>query len=303
MADNTQVKHESDLQDSDRLSNDQDNGRAVDGQNVSSAADTRVIEIGWQVVILPVALALVVWIGWQAGRMIAVARLPEAPIAASAPATNNVAQDGSVILSPDGQGGPVTIDLGGGAQQIAPQQRMDPNAIYPIAERFHPLKDQPAPDFTMRLLGTDEEVSLSDFQGQPVLINFWATWCPPCRAEMPWIESIYQKYKDAGLVVLAVDAGEKVPPSMVEETVQRYVTGSQLTFPVLLGDNTYDVQREYSVYGLPGTVLVTPEGTIAEYHSGMYPNEATLEDRIKGIMPGMEPQGPGSGPGAGTDGP
>lgn len=276
---------------SSTLTNDQ----SKDGKD-AAPSETRVVEIGWQVVLLPVALAAVVGIGWQAGRSIARARQPEAPITANAPAAGVVGQDGTISLSPSGQSGPVTIDLGsGGVQSIAPQQR-DMNAIYPIAERFHPLKGEPAPDFTMRLLGTDQEVSLSDFQGQPVLINFWATWCPPCRAEMPWIESVYQKYKDDGLVVLAVDAGEKVPASMVEETVQRYISGSGLTFPVLLGDNTYDVQRVYSVYGLPGTVLVSPEGTVSEFHSGMYPNEATLEDRIKSIMPGMEPLGPGGEP-------
>lgn len=267
---------------------DENTGATMDNRNkdtgsTSSGDDKRVIEVGWQVVLLPVALGLVVWVGWQAGRLIASSRQPEqAIVSASPPNVLPVVQDG-----------PITIDLsGGGAQQFA-QPTRDMTAIYPLPERFHPLKDKPAPDFTMRLLGTEEEVSLSDFLGQPVLINFWATWCPPCRAEMPWIESLYQKYKDDGLVVLAVDAGEKVPPSMVEETVQRYVSSSQLTFPILMGENTYEVQRAYSVFGLPGTVLVTPEGIIAEFHSGMYPNEATLEDRIRVIMPGLEPLGPG----------
>lgn len=269
-------------------------GRGAGGRTGGAGEDTRVIEIGWQVILLPVALGLVVWGGWQAGRMIALSRQPQTPVTAGAPGVGGVVQDGSAIVVPQGQEGPITIDLGNpGVQSVAPS-RIDNSTIYPIAERFHPLKGKPAPDFTMRLLGTEEEVALSDYLGQPVLINFWATWCPPCRAEMPWIESVYQKYKDDGLVVLAVDAGEKVPASMVEDTVQRYISGSGFTFPVLLGDNTYDVQREYSVYGLPGTVLVAPDGTVAEFHSGMYPNEATLEDRVKGIMPDLEPIGPGS---------
>ena len=257
--------------------------RSKDAGSSSSGDGKRVIEIGWQVILLPVALGLVVWVGWQAGRLIARGNQPEQVAVVT----------GNLNVPPVVQDGPIKIDLtGGGAQQFA-QPTRDMTAIYPLPERFHPLKDKPAPDFTMRLLGTEEEVSLSDFKGQPVLINFWATWCPPCRAEMPWIESLHQKYKDDGLVVLAVDAGEKVPPTMVEETVQRYINGSQLTFPVLMGENTYEVQRAYSVFGLPGTVLVTPEGNIAEFHSGMYPNEATLEDRIRVIMPDLDPLGPG----------
>ena len=78
-----------------------------------------------------------------------------------------------------------------------------------------------------------------------------------------------------------VTAGERVPPSMVEDTVKQFMERMGLTFPGLLGDNTYDVQRTYSVYGLPSTFIINPDGTIVDYHNGMYPNEATLEAQIQ----------------------
>ena len=77
---------------------------------------------------------------------------------------------------------------------------------------FHPLLQQPAPDFNMTLLETGQPVKLSDYRGKPLLINFWATWCPPCRYEMPWLQNAYAAHKDKGFELLAVDAGERVWP-------------------------------------------------------------------------------------------
>jgi thiol-disulfide isomerase/thioredoxin len=129
-------------------------------------------------------------------------------------------------------------------------------------------------------------MTLSELQGRPVMVNFWATWCPPCRVEMPWIQSVYDEHKDKGFEVLAVDAGERVPPSMVADTVSQFTNMMGLTFPVLMGDNTYQVQRDWSVYGLPATFLLDEEGKVADVHTGMYPNEVTLKSRLEAIVPG-----------------
>ena len=75
-----------------------------------------------------------------------------------------------------------------------------------------PQVGKQAPDFQLQSLD-GQSVSLSSFQGKPVLINFWATWCPPCRGEMPYIQQVYEEWSDKGLVILAIDIGEN--PSTV----------------------------------------------------------------------------------------
>jgi len=242
----------------------------------------REIVIGPRYLVLPVLALAFVAGGWWLGRSLAARRIAEQPAVASQPVAQPIGDAGSLGVTGN-EAMPFTIVP---ADQGNPGlgYTMDPGQVIPLQERYHPLMDQPAPTFSMRQLDTGAEVSLDQFAGQPVLINFWATWCPPCRAEMPWIENVYNEFKGQGLVVLAVDAGEKVPPSMVEDTVSRYIASSGLTFPVLLGDNTYDVQREYQVYGLPGTALVDRAGVFVAYHSGMYPNEATLRDQVERLL-------------------
>lgn len=281
----------------------------LEGDGAVAEDGPRVIEIGWQIVLLPVLAIVMVAGGWFLGRQLAMRGQAEDPVAAApqaeAPGFAAGQTNAQGQVQAPAQGGSVPVIVTVAAPSGSQSGGIDQTRVYELPERFHPLIGQPAPDFTMRYLGTEEEVSLSSFAGQPVVLNFWATWCPPCRAEMPWIESVYNKYKDQGLVVLAIDAGEKVPPSMVEETVQRYIDSTGLTFPVLLGDNTYDVQRQYSVMGLPGTVMVGADGIVRAFHSGMFPNEATFEDQVKRhLLTDAAPidEAPAEGGDAGADG-
>jgi len=252
----------------------------------TEAADggPREIVIGPRFLILPVLALAFVAGGWFLGRTLAARRIAsQPPVAAVDPALAQPLGSAGALGVTGDEPVPFAIVPADQGNPLA-GYGLDPGQVVPLQERYHPLVDQAAPAFTMRQLDTGEEVSLSQFAGQPVLINFWATWCPPCRAEMPWIENVYNEFKEQGLVVLAVDAGEKVPPSMVEETVARYIASQGLTFPVLLGDNTYDVQRDYQVYGLPGTALVNRDGVVVAFHSGMYPNEATLRDQVERLL-------------------
>jgi thiol-disulfide isomerase/thioredoxin len=160
-----------------------------------------------------------------------------------------------------------------------------PGEVIDLPRKPHVLLQQPAPDFAMADVISGETVSLSGLLGKPVVVNFWATWCAPCRFEMPWFETAFKAHQDVGLTVLAVDAGEKVPPDLIADQVTRFVRSSGLTFPILLGDNTFDVQKEWTVLGLPATFLIDAEGTVVDYHSGAFPNQATFESRLAEILP------------------
>jgi peroxiredoxin len=187
-----------------------------------------------------------------------------------------VAADGAVAVTTT-DGAPQLGVLPGPA--IAPE-----GTVVDLPPRQHALLGQPAPDFTMDRLDGGEPVSLSGLKGKPVVLNFWATWCPPCRLEMPWLQNAYNAHQAEGLTVLAVDAGEKVPPDMVHDQVARFVEDAGLTFPMLLGDNTYEVQKQWSVLGLPATFLVDSEGKVVDFHGGAFPNQATFEDWLQAIL-------------------
>lgn len=134
-----------------------------------------------------------------------------------------------------------------------------------------------APDFTLKALD-GKQVKLSDYKGKPVIINFWASWCPACKAEMPDFEKTYQAYKDKGLVILAVDVGE--PVVSVESFRQKY----NLTFPILIDENSR-VTRLYQVIPLPSTYFVDAQGVIrSKGLSQLLPDQ--LKQHLSKIMPG-----------------
>lgn len=134
---------------------------------------------------------------------------------------------------------------------------------------------QPAPDFTLRG-PKGETVRLADFAGQPLLINFWATWCPPCRFEMPLLQQTYEKLKDKGFVVLAVDVQEG------PELVNPYIEQMGLTFPVAL-DRGGSVANAYRVAALPTTVFVDSNGIVTNIHRGALV-ESTLQRYLDEII-------------------
>lgn len=104
-------------------------------------------------------------------------------------------------------------------------------------------------------------VSLSDYRGQVVLVNFWATWCPPCRAEIPDLEAAHQAHQNSGLVILGVSVED--PPDLVE----LFLREVDITYPILL-DRSGKVYRAYRAPGLPMSVLVDRDGIIQFRHIG-----------------------------------
>lgn len=131
--------------------------------------------------------------------------------------------------------------------------------------------------FTLESLD-GSKVSLSDYEGNVVLVNFWATWCAPCRAEIPDIEAAYQAHKDDGFVVLGISTDES------RQVVEPFVAELDMTYPVLL-DERGEVMNEYRVRGLPMSLLVDREGIIRARHLGFLTGSQLakyLEDTLSG---------------------
>ncbi len=139
------------------------------------------------------------------------------------------------------------------AGQAAPLKVADP---YAALEVQRPHVRLPAPDFTLPSLD-GRRVSLADFRGKVVLLNFWATWCQPCREEMPSLQALWESYRDRSFAILAVaaDRGSLRP-------VKKFADRHGLDFPVLL-DADGRVRGRYEVYALPMSYLIGRDGRIS----------------------------------------
>lgn len=135
-----------------------------------------------------------------------------------------------------------------------------------------------APDFELKASG-GETVKLSDLRGQAVLVNLWATWCPPCRIEMQSIEKVYREYKEQGFTVLGVNMTYQDDPS----AVLSFVNEQGLTFPILL-DETAGMANAYQLRSLPSSFFIRRDGVINEVVIGGPMSEALLRTRIEDIL-------------------
>lgn len=115
----------------------------------------------------------------------------------------------------------------------------------------------PAPDFTLENM-QGETVNLSQLRGKVVIVNFWATWCPPCRQEMPSMEVLHQTFKDDDLVLLAVNVEKSG-----RKAVAKFLQDSPYSFPILL-DDKQQVQNLYSVFQYPASFIVDRNGIIVK---------------------------------------
>lgn len=135
---------------------------------------------------------------------------------------------------------------------------------------------QKAPNFALKDLN-GQEVTLTQFLGQPVMLNFWASWCAPCRLEMPLMEATYQKHKDEGLAILAINSGES------PEAAQAFVTENKLTFPILMDENLEVSNLIYRLRGLPVSIFIDREGNLVARHVGTL-NERLMAEYVGKIM-------------------
>lgn len=136
-----------------------------------------------------------------------------------------------------------------------------------------------APDFTLKDMAGQTR-NLSDYLGSVVLVNFWASWCPPCRIEMPDLQQNYSRFKDQGFVVLGVNW------TRVDDAtqVQPFVEGLGLTFPILLDPNGDVVDSIYQLQGLPTSVIIDANGTVRHVFIGPVPIQ-DLAGMIQPLLP------------------
>jgi len=131
-----------------------------------------------------------------------------------------------------------------------------------------------APDFTLQDI-SGKKVRLADLKGKVVMLEFWATWCPPCRAEIPAIERLHTQYSGKGLTILAIALDEGG-----WDEVKAFVAEQKISYPVLKG--TEDVSTEYKIRLIPVTVLIDKEGNIKKQYMGG--SDEALEKEIKALL-------------------
>jgi peroxiredoxin len=134
-----------------------------------------------------------------------------------------------------------------------------------------------APDFTLKTLN-GPNLRLEEYRGQVVLINFWASWCGPCRQEMPILDRLHQRYEDTGFAVLGVNVEGDPKPA------QKIVDKTNVTFPVLI-DEGQAVSELYELEAMPSTVVVDRDGVVRYVHRGYKPgDEAKYVEVVKKLI-------------------
>lgn len=133
-----------------------------------------------------------------------------------------------------------------------------------------------APDFTLSDLD-GESVSLSDFSGRPVFVNFWNTGCPPCREEMPYLQEVYDSQMGSELVMLIVNIGES------PATITTFLENNDLSLPIII-DADGAVARTYGLSGIPTTFFIDRDGIIKSKVIGAFPSKAAIDSRLSEIM-------------------
>jgi peroxiredoxin len=135
----------------------------------------------------------------------------------------------------------------------------------------------PAPDFRLPSK-SGEQIALSDLKGQVVMLNFWATWCGPCRQEMPHLEALHQRYSDLGFTLLGVNVEED------SSGADKFLSGTPVTFPILF-DPDSEVSQAYEVVAMPSTVLVDRAGNMRFIHHGYKPGyENEYQTQIRALL-------------------
>jgi peroxiredoxin len=139
------------------------------------------------------------------------------------------------------------------------------------------LEGRTAPDFALKS-STGENLRLSEYRGEVVMVNFWATWCGPCRQEMPLLDELYQRYQRVGFNLLGVNIDDDSRRAM------QMIAELGVNFPVLFDDRK-EVSKLYEVEAMPVTVLIDREGNVRYVHHGYKPGyEEKYLDEVRSLL-------------------
>jgi cytochrome c biogenesis protein CcmG/thiol:disulfide interchange protein DsbE len=147
------------------------------------------------------------------------------------------------------------------------------------APAFCDAKRKPAPlDFTVKDMN-GRDVRLSDYKGQVILVNFWATWCGPCKHEIPAFVELYNAYKDKGFAVLGISTDD------TPEQLKKFAQQMKMTYPVLVGSNRSDIIDDAygPMWGIPVSFLIMKDGSICHKYMGLVTKEQ-LERELKALL-------------------
>ena len=145
------------------------------------------------------------------------------------------------------------------------------------AQPCEPLAGPANLEFTLKDLN-GRDVRLSDYRGKVLMVNFWATWCAPCRIEIPGLKDLHARYSGRGLEVIGIDVDE--PAS----TIRPYVREMQMNYPVLIGQGREDVKDALGpLVGVPTTLVIDRSGTVCKRYVG-FALTSTLEDLVRRLL-------------------
>lgn len=139
------------------------------------------------------------------------------------------------------------------------------------------IADSAAPGFALPD-SAGQTVSLEDFQGQVVLINFWASWCGPCRQEMPLLDALHQRYEPLGFTLLGINVEED------SALADKFLSGTPVNFPILY-DRENSVSKSYDVIAMPTTIILDRTGKVRFIHHGYEPGyENDYQDQVRSLI-------------------
>ncbi len=164
-----------------------------------------------------------------------------------------------------------TTDDSGRVVQLQPAD-LSVETVVPEGHTIGLREGNVAPDFAFSAFD-GERLRLSDFRGQPVFLNFWASWCGPCRAEMPTMELKLREHESDGLVIISVNNGERI------ETAERFLERLDIELSVYAYDPAADVSRRYALLGMPTSFFIDANGVITGVYAGALP-ESLMESAI-----------------------
>ncbi len=154
-----------------------------------------------------------------------------------------------------------------------PLEQLDPSS----AQLYPAQREAKASDFEVTLIN-DKTFKLSDYEGEVVLLNIWATWCAPCREETPDLQELYEKYQDEGFVILGVSVDEQG-----ESVVRPFIEEYDVSYPIVIDKNDIIMDKYGPTMGIPTTYIINKKGNLEYFAVGAVTNKE-LEPRLKDLL-------------------